>query len=108
MFTRKSLKTIIRAFILELKSKGYNPSKVVLFGSYAKGHPHEHSDIDLAIWDEKFTGCIPMDIESLIKLKVKFPTLLELHTYHASETAETDPFIGVIEKEGILMATNNA
>ncbi len=105
MFTRKSLKKIIDEFILELRSKGYNPSKVVLFGSYAKGHPHEHSDIDLAIWDEKFTGCVPMDVESLIKLKVKFPTLLELHTYHSSETVESDPFIGVIEKHGILINT---
>ncbi len=103
MFTRKSLKIIIREFILELKSKGYSPSKVILFGSYAKGRPHEHSDIDLAIWDEKFTGCIPLDVESLLKLKIKFPTLLELHTYHASETAESDPFIGVIENHGILI-----
>lgn len=103
MFTRKSLKIIIQEFILELRSKGYNPSKVVLFGSYAKGSPHEHSDIDLAIWDEKFTGCIPLDIESLLKMKVKFPTLLELHTYHSTETVESDPFIGEIEKHGILI-----
>ena len=103
MFTRKSLKIIIQEFILELKVKGYNPSKVVLFGSYAKGHPHEYSDIDLAIWDEKFTGCIPLDIESLLKMKVKFPTLLELHTYHSTETVESDPFIGEIEKHGILI-----
>lgn len=103
MFTRKSLKIIIQEFILELRSKGYNPSKVVLFGSYAKGSPHQHSDIDLAIWDEKFTGCIPLDIESLLKMKVKFPTLLELHTYHSTETVESDPFIGEIEKHGILI-----
>ena len=101
MFTRKSLKNIIQEFILELKSKGYNPSKVVLFGSYAKGRPHEHSDIDLAVWDEKFTGCIPLDVESLIKLKVKFPSLLELHTYHSSETVDSDPFIGEILAHGI-------
>lgn len=103
MFTRKSLKIIIHEFIHELKNKGYNPSKVILFGSYAKGRPREHSDIDLAIWDEKFTGCIPLDVESLIKLKVKFPSLLELHTYHASETVDSDPFIGEIEKHGILI-----
>ena len=103
MFTRKSLKITIHEFILELKNKGYNPSKVILFGSYAKGRPREHSDIDLAIWDEKFTGCIPLDVESLIKLKVKFPSLLELHTYHVSETVDSDPFIGEIEKHGILI-----
>jgi predicted nucleotidyltransferase len=103
MFTRRALKITIQEFILELKNKGFNPSKVVLFGSYAKGRPHEHSDIDLAIWDDKFTGCIPQDVESLIKMKVKFPTLLELHTYHSSETVDSDPFIGEIEKHGILI-----
>jgi predicted nucleotidyltransferase len=28
---------------------GYAPKKVILFGSYAYGEPHEHSDIDLLI-----------------------------------------------------------
>jgi uncharacterized protein len=101
MFTRRALKIIIQDFVLELKSKGFNPTKVVLFGSYAKGHPREHSDIDLAIWDEKFTGCTPLDVEALIKMKIKFPSLLELHTYHSAETMESDPFIGEIEKHGI-------
>jgi predicted nucleotidyltransferase len=106
MFTRKTLENTINNFILELKSKGYSPSKAVLFGSYAKGNPHEHSDIDLAIWDDKFTGCIPMDVEEMLKMKVKFPRLIELHTYHSDETMETDPFIGEIEKQGILINTN--
>ena len=106
MFTRKYLKTLITEFVLDLKSKGYNPSKVVLFGSYAKGNPRDHSDIDLAIWDEKFTGCAPIDVEAILKSKVKFPTLLELRTYHSSETEESDPFIGEIMKHGILFEPN--
>lgn len=105
MFTRKNLKNTIDNFIIELKSKGYNPSRVVLFGSYAKGNPHEHSDIDLAIWDDKFTGCAPIDVEAMLKIKIKFPGQLELHTYHSSETTATDPFIGEIEKQGILIHT---
>jgi predicted nucleotidyltransferase len=27
----------------------YNPDKIVLFGSYAKGNPHDDSDLDLLI-----------------------------------------------------------
>ncbi len=43
--------------------KPLKPNKIVLFGSYAYGHPHEESDIDLYVvtnddfipqsWDEK-------------------------------------------------------
>ncbi|MCX6250009.1 MAG: nucleotidyltransferase domain-containing protein [Bacteroidetes bacterium] len=29
--------------------RGYNPSRIILFGSYAKGNPSESSDLDLLI-----------------------------------------------------------
>ncbi|MEK6782476.1 MAG: nucleotidyltransferase domain-containing protein [Bacteroidota bacterium] len=101
MFTRKAVAKVVEGFIAELKSKGYNPTQAILFGSYAKGSPQEHSDIDLAVWDDKFSGCLPEDIENMIKLKVKKPVLLELHTYHSSETVDSDPFIGEILSHGI-------
>lgn len=28
---------------------GYNPDKIILFGSYAKGNPNEDSDLDLFV-----------------------------------------------------------
>ncbi len=38
--------------ILEIVNKiaiGYNPDKIILFGSYATGHPDENSDLDLFV-----------------------------------------------------------
>jgi predicted nucleotidyltransferase len=38
--------------IVEIITKiasGYNPEKIILFGSYAAGNPNEHSDLDLFI-----------------------------------------------------------
>ena len=32
-----------------LRAKGYPIQKVFLFGSFAKGREHEHSDIDIAV-----------------------------------------------------------
>ncbi len=101
MLTRKDLRKNIQQFIEELKTKGYHPSKVVLFGSYAKGRAHEYSDVDLAIWDEKFSGCAPFDVEKLLKDKVKLPSRFELHTYHTSETVDSNPFVGEILSHGI-------
>lgn len=102
MFTRKAVKKIASAYIQELKRHGYNPKRAILFGSYAKGNPHKDSDIDLAIWDEKFTGCLPQDVETLVRVhKIKTPPLLELHTFHADENEHTNPFIGEVLKHGI-------
>jgi uncharacterized protein len=106
MFTRKAVREITSGFLTELKKKGFNPTKAVLFGSYAKGNPGEYSDIDLAVWDEKFTGCLPVDIEQLHDVKRKFHPLLEVHTFHASDTEENNPFIKEIQKHGIPMEVN--
>ncbi len=62
------------------------------------------SDIDVAIWDNKFTGSRPPDIEKIISIKVKYPGL-ELHTFHSSDTKETNSFIGEILKRGIPIKT---
>jgi predicted nucleotidyltransferase len=35
--------------IIDKISSNYNPEKIILFGSYAKGNPGEASDIDLFI-----------------------------------------------------------
>lgn len=47
-------KGMIDKYILLLKEKGIEISKVVLFGSYAKGKAGPDSDIDLAIISSKF------------------------------------------------------
>jgi predicted nucleotidyltransferase len=38
--------------IIDKISSNYNPEKIILFGSYAKGNPGEASDIDLFIIKE--------------------------------------------------------
>ena len=53
MLTRKALNQRIEDFVADLRTAGYTPSRVLLFGSYAKGHPNEASDVDLAVWDKK-------------------------------------------------------
>ncbi len=107
MFTRKAVREITLGFLAELKTKGFNPTKAILFGSYAKGNPHNHSDIDLAVWDEKFTGCLPIDIEQLHEVKRKFHPLLEVHTFHTTDTHENNPFICEILKNGIVIELNS-
>ncbi len=103
MFARSTVIKISKEFVDELKKQGFSPNRAILFGSYAKGVAHEHSDIDLAVWDDRFSGCLPADIELIIPSKKKFHTSLEVHTFHTSESTNTNPFIGEIERTGIAI-----
>lgn len=100
--TRKVALTMISGALKEMKTLGYEPTKVVLFGSFAKGLQQLHSDIDLAIWDARFTGSISQDMIALTPVKLKFPRI-EFHTYHSSETTDSDPFISEIMEHGIAL-----
>jgi uncharacterized protein len=100
MVTRKALMEKIFGLLNDLKGVGYVPSRVVLFGSYAKGNPHAHSDIDLAIWDAHFTGCGTVDIEPIVSIVSRYPGV-EIHTFAENETPDNNPFIHEILKQGI-------
>lgn len=102
MLTRKALDNYIIKFIAEIEAYGYSPIRVILFGSYANGNPNSLSDIDLAVWDKKFSGCSSVDIEPIVSLISKFPGL-ELHTFSEDDTPENNPFTEEILKKGILI-----
>ena len=100
MLNRKIARNYINDFLTELiASYGYNPSRVVIFGSVAKGKTHANSDIDVAIWDTKFIGCRPIDCEPIVRLLNQYP-LIELHYFEDGETENDNPFIGEINKDG--------
>ena len=101
MLTRKALNKRVSDFIADLRTAGYSPERVVLFGSYAKGKPHAHSDIDLAVWDQKFTGCGTIDVEPIASIVSKYP-LLELHSFSLDDTEYNNPFVKEILKQGVL------
>ncbi len=103
MLTRKALANRISGFVADLKKAGYSPSRVVLFGSYAKGRPNELSDIDLAVWDKKFTGCGTVDMEPIVSIVSKYP-LLELHSFSEEDTEDNNPFVKEILRHGIIAA----
>ena len=46
----------IRKYIQSVEASGIPVSFVVLYGSYAAGHPHKWSDIDLIVVSPRFDG----------------------------------------------------
>jgi predicted nucleotidyltransferase len=99
MLNRKNAIETAALFIADLKLLGYNPTQAWLFGSVVNGTAHTYSDIDLAIWDNKFTGVLHLDGEKIKRLLLKYK-LIELHSFPASLTENEDPFIGEIRKTG--------
>lgn len=51
---RQEIENIIDKYIVKLRQLGVDVSQVILYGSYAKGHPKEYSDIDLAVVSPTF------------------------------------------------------
>lgn len=102
MLTQRIAIDEAKTFINDLSDLGYRPQKAILFGSFAKGNYHVHSDIDLAIWDSNFTGCKADDYEPIARLLSKH-FRIELHTFSLDETEHDNPFIGEITKTGIVL-----
>ena len=74
---------------------------VYLFGSYAKGMPHEHSDIDVALVVKRFKGSFFKVIPSIWKLRRQIDFRIEPHVI----ARDTDyiGFLDEIQNTGILI-----
>jgi predicted nucleotidyltransferase len=99
MVTIGTLEATIAGFLSDLQRAGLGPERAVLFGSYAKGNPHEWSDIDLAVWARGFEGIRILDIPKILPILRPYIGL-ELHPFAAGDTRETKPFIEEIERTG--------
>jgi predicted nucleotidyltransferase len=98
MVRKSIIENWIKSLLNEMILLGFQPQKVILFGSYAKGKANDNSDIDLAIWAKGFTGSRSIDIPQLANILKKYP-IVELHPFQANETS--NPFIEEIIKTGI-------
>lgn len=78
-------------------ARQYDASKLVLFGSRARGDHHERSDIDLAVYGmpEANQGAFWLAAEDL-------PTLLKLDIVHVT-SAMDQKFLHNIEKDGVTL-----
>ena len=107
MFTRRALNDKINGFLTELENNNFKVVKAILYGSYATGKVDENSDIDLAVWLSDFLEKHWTEIPAIPHIVAKYSPISP-QFYHENETEEDDPFIGVIEKTGRMVETNNS
>ena len=103
MFTRKALNSLLTCIHQELIQKGLEPTRIILFGSYAKGKVHAGSDIDVAVWSSQFSGGPMDDFEKVKSIAQKHrPVSFKLYPDYAT-SFNYDPFIAIIEQTGICI-----
>ncbi len=95
----KIIEAEIAGCLAALEQNGFGVQKAILFGSMAKGNPHEYSDIDLAMWSKNFTSDYFSNIERTAFVKRHFKNI-ELHPFTLHETADNNLFIEEINATG--------
>ena len=93
---------VAEKYIAHLKKGGFGVQKAYLFGSYAKGHVSEDSDIDLALVFSEISNRFMTQIE-LMKISRKFDTRIEPHPFGNADFSATNPFVEEILKSGIRL-----
>ena len=83
----------------------YKYSKVILFGSYAKGSYNEDSDIDIAVILDDYNNLIDTQLE-LMRLRRKIDSRLEPHPFRKIEFNISNPLVNEIIKFGQEITIN--
>ena len=100
MVTQQTAIETAHSFVRDCKASGLTFDKVLLFGSYANGLPHEGSDIDLALISDRFTDDLFENLRQYAKINIRYP-LIETHPFSFRQFAEGDEFLNQIMKQGI-------
>ncbi|MFQ5824770.1 MAG: nucleotidyltransferase domain-containing protein [bacterium] len=92
---------IIRRYVIELQKQRIIVSKAYLYGSFAKGHPNEFSDIDLALISEDFTGDWFEDRRRIVPLRREIDERLEPMPFLHKDFHQGNPLAADIMEHGI-------
>ena len=83
-----------------VRSRIQGITRILLFGSYAKGTFGENSDIDLAIVFDRLSDSFDMQVQ-LMKLRRKFDTRIEPHPIREADLDPSNPFVREVFKTGL-------
>lgn len=110
-YTPAEIRKIANALAKELKRNKIIVDKIILYGSYARGNPHDHSDIDLVVISPSFKGKKRLDIqEELARVFSKYLSIIEPIGYSSKDfqSAEPETLLGEIKKSGKVLCSSPA
>ncbi len=85
----------------QLLKNEFNLVGLYLYGSAARDACHEHSDIDIAVVSDVFTGDVVEDTMRLMRLRRQVDLRIEPHPFLPSEFTETNPMAQEVMRTGI-------
>lgn len=83
---QREIKKLARDYKKTLERAGYPVERIVLFGSYTKGHEHDWSDVDLLVVSKKFETHDTFD--ERVKISVIASGISPLIEAHAASPKE--------------------
>lgn len=107
-YTTTEIRKIAKALAKELERNKIIVDKIILYGSYAKGNPHDHSDIDLVVISPSFKGKKMLEIQEELSIVFsKYLSFIEPIGYSSEEFkyAEPETLLGEIKKSGKVLCS---
>ncbi|MFP4108555.1 MAG: nucleotidyltransferase domain-containing protein [Desulfonatronovibrio sp.] len=96
----------VKKYLAELNRHGIPVQKAILFGSWAKGHVSEESDIDIAVISDVFTGDRFEDRRKIVPLRRKINTRIEPIPYSPLSFDSGGHLIDEIKQYGEPVSTS--
>ncbi len=96
---------LIKKYKDVLRDAGIPVSKIILFGSYAKGKAKPWSDVDICVVSNAFGKDSHEELVRLMRLTSKVDDMIEPHPYHPKDLE--DPFDSLayeIKRTGKIVA----
>ncbi len=105
-YTTTEIRNITKVLTETLVKNKIAVNKIILYGSYARGTPRAHSDIDIAVISPSFKGKKMIEIQAeLAKIFSKYLSIVKIVGYSTEDfrSAEPETFIGEIKRTGKLL-----
>ncbi len=95
---------LIRKYKDVLRDAGIPVSKIILFGSYAKGKAKPWSDVDICVVSKVFGKDRFNEMVHLMRLTSKVDDMIEPHPYHPKDLEDPfDPLAYEIKRTGKII-----
>lgn len=91
-----------RRFVRDVQRSGVHLQHAYLFGSYATGRAHRHSDIDIALVSPDFTGWID-DLPKIGDAMRQNDSRIEAVRFHPDTFVDENPLAWEVKKKGISL-----
>lgn len=100
--TLTKIEKTLKKYAQSLKGAGFDVERLLVYGSFAKGAPQEHSDIDICVVSPEFGKDETSEMVRLNTLAHRIDPRIEVVPYNPQDLAvEEDPLAHEIRTHGL-------